>query len=1357
MFTQIISRCTEEPVALGGEGSSRAGGSRAGPLHLSDFKMMTRSKSSMLAQGAPSVQVGSGQGSCPQGRPPRKLRKRKVSVTTELTLFEMVALGKNSMQTAVEEWVQSYKEDRALALLDLISFFMQCCGCEGMVTAELCQSSQGGSAAHTVTERFDQETGLYYKKFVASPWILTVMWPEKPENDFYPIVGPGPFWKRFRANFCEFTELLVRQMHCSALCDGQLVDTVICMLTGLTTSAVHSLRHTSSLAAMKLLTALASMNQGTCPVQRLYDIESVSRPKGRRESCGQLLDQRHQPQRKPEAIDNIICSLFKRTFVPRYRDVSSDIRVICVAELGCWIRLYPDMFLDNNYLKYIGWMLYDKDASVRLKCITALKALYEKRESAMKLGLFFHRFKKRILSMTQDRQPEITSECMQLLGLISEHYEGVFSNKEYIFLFQFVYAAYRPLATAAGQLVCKSLSVFPRLLALPPQESFLSPELPDKFNRNFQSMKTLIDFYLQGEFHRHVPYLVDGLWDSAPALVQNWECMTALLLEPHGGRRALTSRQEQVLIEILVAAVRQVAEGHPPTGRCLGKRASRELDKAHHWCDHTDMSQHFVKVLPQLLSKFAADKEKVTHLLQIPQYCNLHMYGTDGLDPHLDAALLELDCLVQRHSDVAVLEACAQAYGSYCDEGGPAHCQAVPACSRLVDMLVDMLTPLLDAFMQQEKQGLFPRHGEVVRICSTLRRLAAFYSAHDLSGWNLYEKVDCLLTFRRQQGNLPTEVVHCALQCTYYALLWQIVAATDRLPPQEVLLGLRSRLMKFCLVCRAYLGHESKVLSERAFILLCDLLLILSHQGPEEHTGLGLLFFIPNHVLQGKLIAFVREHVFLEEAGPPGSSRVCKDDTDKLDNLFRRRNMLAVFCKLIVYNVLEMNAAAEVYQFYLKHYHHFGDIIKETITRTRQNDRLRNALSLLLCLQQLFQKHADACGLGFSPVEFICGPLASIRLLARRLALTLGFDRARDAAHLIHRRGLAFAFSEAPELEQGRLRFPNLGFLLLLAEFSCKIPQAERGAALAHFRDSIPEGLPIFGEGDVDPLVVYRKSLMRTYDVFPGEKEPAANPFDAICKHIKRAQELPMGSCSAWTPDTLASSTGTDTELTNHSRGGKSKRDIFDADFLSDSESSDEDIDVKHVPTPEGFAAVKWGPLACPLAHPGAFPPMASLLDSPMTTLHWEGKFQNQLSPSSWVGSWLPCLMTAPVVCGLWAPPLVAQGLSAGGLSPVLLPSCKGGRLPWVSAQCMDVAEKLVEPDWGRRATAAGQCPFLGTHSGTTPHSISHAGAKQPPLTAEWTLRVSAVLPRGLPWPSPQWELHILVWAGSTGPLHQVG
>lgn len=46
--------------------------------------------------------------------------------------------------------------------------------------------------------------------------------------------------------------------------------------------------------------------------------------------------------------------------------------MICVAELGCWIKLYPDLFLDNNYLKYIGWMLYDK---VRVpRCLSSREA-----------------------------------------------------------------------------------------------------------------------------------------------------------------------------------------------------------------------------------------------------------------------------------------------------------------------------------------------------------------------------------------------------------------------------------------------------------------------------------------------------------------------------------------------------------------------------------------------------------------------------------------------------------------------------------------------------------------------------------------------------------------------------------------------------------------------------------------------------------------------------------------------------------------------------------------------------------------------------------------------------------------------
>lgn len=39
---------------------------------------------------------------------------------------------------------------------------------------------------------------------------------------------------------------------------------------------------------------------------------------------------------------------------------------------------------------------------------------------------------------------------------------------------------------------------------------------------------------------------------------------------------------------------------------------------------------------------------------------------------------------------------------------------------------------------------------------------------------------------------------------------------------------------------------------------------------------------------------------------------------EKLDDLHRRRNLLAAYCKLIVHGVLEMSMAAEVLAFYTK-------------------------------------------------------------------------------------------------------------------------------------------------------------------------------------------------------------------------------------------------------------------------------------------------------------------------------------------------------------------------------------------------------------------------------------------------------
>jgi len=68
------------------------------------------------------------------------------------------------------------------------------------------------------------------------------------DNEDYPLIRTGPYWKKFKANFCEFIAVLVQQCQCSILYDSYLMDTIISLLTGLADSMVRAFRHTSTLA-----------------------------------------------------------------------------------------------------------------------------------------------------------------------------------------------------------------------------------------------------------------------------------------------------------------------------------------------------------------------------------------------------------------------------------------------------------------------------------------------------------------------------------------------------------------------------------------------------------------------------------------------------------------------------------------------------------------------------------------------------------------------------------------------------------------------------------------------------------------------------------------------------------------------------------------------------------------------------------------------------------------------------------------------------------------------------------------------------------------------------------------------------
>uniref|UniRef100_A0A8B9PVM3 Cohesin subunit SA n=1 Tax=Apteryx owenii TaxID=8824 RepID=A0A8B9PVM3_APTOW len=693
-----------------------------------------------------------GNGGGKPGGPNRMNGHHQQNGVENMMLFEVVKMGKSAMQSVVDDWIESYKHDRDIALLDLINFFIQCSGCKGVVTAEMFRHMQNSEIIRKMTEEFDEDSGDY------------------------PLTMAGPQWKKFKSSFCEFIGVLVRQCQYSIIYDEYMMDTVISLLTGLSDSQVRAFRHTSTLAAMKLMTALVnvalnlSINMDN--TQRQYEAER-NKIIGKRanDRLELLLQKRKELQENQDEIENMMNAIFKGVFVHRYRDAIAEIRAICIEEIGIWMKMYSDAFLNDSYLKYVGWTMHDKQGEVRLKCLTALQGLYYNKELNSKLELFTSRFKDRIVSMTLDKEYDVAVQAIKLLTLVLQSSEEVLTAEDCENVYHLVYSAHRPVAVAAGEFLYKKL--FSR--RDPEDDGILKRRGRQSPNANL--VKTLVFFFLESELHEHAAYLVDSMWDCATDLLKDWECMNSLLLEePLNGEEPLTDRQESALIEIMLCTIRQAAECHPPVGRGTGKRVLTAKEKKTQLDDRTKITELFAVALPQLLAKYSVDAEKVTNLLQLPQYFDLEIYTTGRLEKHLDALLRQIRDIVEKHTDIDVLEACSKTYHALCNEEFTIFNRVDIARSQLIDELADKFNRLLEDFLQEGEE---PDEDDAYQVLSTLKRITAFHNAHDLSRWDLFGCNYKLLKTGIENGDMPEQIVIHALQCTHYVILWQLAKITE--------------------------------------------------------------------------------------------------------------------------------------------------------------------------------------------------------------------------------------------------------------------------------------------------------------------------------------------------------------------------------------------------------------------------------------------------------------------------------------------------------------------------------------------------------------------------------------------------
>ncbi|KAI8426632.1 hypothetical protein MSG28_005410 [Choristoneura fumiferana] len=209
-------------------------------------------------------------------------------------------------------------------------------------------------------------------------------------------------------------------------------------------------------------------------------------------------------------------------------------------------------------------------------------------------------------------------------------------------------------------------------------------------------------------------------------------------------------------------------------------------------------------------------------------------------------------------------------------------------------------------------------------------------------------------------------------------------------------------------------------------------------------------------------------------------------DERRIEELHKRRNFLAAYCKLIVYNVAPIRRAADVFKHYIKAsigrgagvyrprangpfvlqcYNDYGDIIKATLSKAREINKLSCALTMQLAMQALYgallQRHA-------APHRQL-PELLELKELAKRFSVMFGLDavKNREALTALHRAGVSFAALDPR----------HLLFLEPLAELSNKLLRQDKRHVLKFLDAKISAGAG-WGE-EWAPLQTYRGSRRR--------------------------------------------------------------------------------------------------------------------------------------------------------------------------------------------------------------------------------------------------------------------------------------
>eukprot|EP01028_Stygiella_incarcerata_P007542 TRINITY_DN3131_c0_g1_i2.p1 TRINITY_DN3131_c0_g1~~TRINITY_DN3131_c0_g1_i2.p1 ORF type:complete len:1020 (+),score=278.08 TRINITY_DN3131_c0_g1_i2:52-3111(+) len=306
--------------------------------------------------------------------------------------------------------------------IDVVNFLIRCSGCLGSIPSEELSED---------TQEFSSKLSQLLTKF--------------PAGVSYPLIEkPHSKQKKFKKQFNQFLDRFV-----TVWCENRMedIESALRWIWTLSSSKVRAFRHTATVAALRIVSSLIDVaNEQRRMMAKVEDqVASIRNKKSQKRGktatkptkaqeklvrdLQQTLESHHEKVVECEKLMKVI---FNTVFVHRFRDKKSpEIRSVCITELCGWITNYRSHFLEDNYLKYVGWTLNDPDAKVRLAAISAVQKLsMPSMHSANEMALFNQRFKTRMCEMIRDVNATVAVTAVRTLQNIRNQTPDVLTEED---------------------------------------------------------------------------------------------------------------------------------------------------------------------------------------------------------------------------------------------------------------------------------------------------------------------------------------------------------------------------------------------------------------------------------------------------------------------------------------------------------------------------------------------------------------------------------------------------------------------------------------------------------------------------------------------------------------------------------------------------------------------------------------------------------------------------------------------------------------------------------------------------------------------------------------------------------------